>query len=184
MLSLKPMSGYEIRKEAASSIGHFWSESYGQIYPALRELASAGLARGRTERGSGRPDRRVYEITPAGRDALSRWLAQPPRRAPVRNELLLKLFFADESSAGAQMEWIERLLEEETGLRRQYAALRSQLVREQRRHPSLKFWLITLDFGERHSQALEAWCRKALTQLGAGRKTARRESARAGRRER
>ena len=51
LLSLAPMSGYEIRKVAASSIGHFWSESYGQIYPTLRKLVAAGLAKPRSRRG-------------------------------------------------------------------------------------------------------------------------------------
>ncbi|HEY3155376.1 MAG TPA: PadR family transcriptional regulator, partial [Candidatus Eisenbacteria bacterium] len=57
MLSFAPMSGYDIRKEAASSIGYFWSESYGQIYPALRELQARGLAKRRADRRAGHRDR-------------------------------------------------------------------------------------------------------------------------------
>jgi DNA-binding PadR family transcriptional regulator len=38
MLSLRPMSGYDIRKTVQESIRFFWSESYGQIYPALKRL--------------------------------------------------------------------------------------------------------------------------------------------------
>jgi DNA-binding PadR family transcriptional regulator len=176
------MSGYEIRKEAAASIGHFWSESYGQIYPALRELAAAGLARSRTERASGRPERHVFEITPAGTEALRRWLVEPPRPVPVRNELLLKLFFGDATSIPVHIEWIERLLAQETERRRHYADLRRQLMREQRRHPSLPFWLITLSFGEQHAESLVQWSRKTLARLEAGRKTARRASPRVRRR--
>src|SRR5207244_7584723 len=93
MLSFRPMSGYDIRKEAMSSIGHFWNESYGQIYPALGRLAAQGLARRRAVRGIGRPDRQVYEITRQGMAVLRRRLAEPPRTAPIRHELLLKLFF-------------------------------------------------------------------------------------------
>jgi PadR family transcriptional regulator AphA len=32
------MSGYDIRKTVQESIRFFWSESYGQIYPALKRL--------------------------------------------------------------------------------------------------------------------------------------------------
>ncbi|WP_431606966.1 PadR family transcriptional regulator [Paenibacillus thiaminolyticus] len=37
-----PRSGYDIRKQFQASLRHFWSESYGQIYPALKELLWQG----------------------------------------------------------------------------------------------------------------------------------------------
>ncbi len=43
LLSLEPMSGYDIRQMISRSIGYFWSESYGQIYPGLKRLAAEGL---------------------------------------------------------------------------------------------------------------------------------------------
>src|SRR2546425_13255088 len=92
MLSFYPMSGYVIRKEAASSIGYLWNESYGQIYPALRELQARGLAKRPADRHAGHRDRQVYEITERGREALHLWRAELPRAMPLRNELLLKLF--------------------------------------------------------------------------------------------
>lgn len=42
MLAEPPMSGYELRSEIAGSIGHFWQESFGQLYPTLRELSTEG----------------------------------------------------------------------------------------------------------------------------------------------
>jgi PadR family transcriptional regulator, regulatory protein AphA len=43
MLSLRPMSGYDTRKTVQESIRFFWSESYGQIYPALKRLEAQKL---------------------------------------------------------------------------------------------------------------------------------------------
>ncbi len=40
MLSIGPMSGYDIKKLIGETVGHVWSESYGQVYPALRELVN------------------------------------------------------------------------------------------------------------------------------------------------
>jgi len=165
MLSLAPMSGYDVRKEAATSIGHFWSESYGQIYPALRDLASRGLARRRTERRAGRPERQVYEITERGLDALQVWKVEPPHTSPARNELLLKLFFGDERSTEQNVAWIELLLAEEKHRLRDYGAIRRQLMKEQRHHPSLRFWLITLSYGVHRSRSLTRWCRETLSAL-------------------
>ena len=45
MLALGPGSGYDLKKRVEGSIAHFWSESYGQIYPILAHLASQGLVR-------------------------------------------------------------------------------------------------------------------------------------------
>ena len=165
MLSLMPMSGYDIRKEAAASIGYFWSESYGQIYPALRSLAAQGLARRRTERRTGRRNRQVYELTERGMGALRLWRVQPPHTTPARNELLLKLFFGDEGSADRHIAWVEQLLAEETARLREFGSIRQQLMREQRTHPSLPFWLITLSYGEHRSKALVRWCRETLRAL-------------------
>ena len=184
MLSIRPMSGYDIRKEAATSINYFWNESYGQIYPALGELAAEGLARRRTVRGSGRPDRHVYEVTPRGREALRRWLAEPPRDPPVRNELLLKLFFAEETSLESHVASVKRLLAQAIERLEQYQSLKDRLLREQAQHPSLRFWLITLSYGEHRSESLVRWCRETLAALGAkpratpGRKARARKRAR------
>ncbi len=181
MLSLMPMSGYDIRREATTSIGHFWSESYGQIYPALRSLAAQGLARRRTERRAGRPDRQLYEITERGMEALRSWRAEPPRTSPARNELLLKLFFGDESSVGQDIEWVEQLLAEETNHLREYGSIRRQVMKEQRHHPSLRFWLVTLSYGEHRSRAVVRWCRETLGALRAMQAGAAPPKARPGR---
>src|SRR5260221_14733511 len=90
MLSLAPMSGYDIRKEAESSIGYFWSESFGQLYPALRELRAQGWIRLRAGRRGGSRERHVYEITEPGREALAARRAEPRRDPPCRTLLLLK----------------------------------------------------------------------------------------------
>ena len=160
------MSGYDIRKESASSIGYFWSESYGQIYPALSELQSAGWIRRRPGRQGGGRERQVYEITDRGRSVLSAWLAEPPRAMPVRNELLLKLFLSEADGASRAVEWLEQLLAEETERLSQFHQIRRQLMTERQDHPSLPFWLITLSYGEHRSRAVMRWCRESRKTLG------------------
>jgi DNA-binding PadR family transcriptional regulator len=41
-LSIEPMTGYALRENIRNVLGHFWSESYGQIYPTLTELERNG----------------------------------------------------------------------------------------------------------------------------------------------
>jgi DNA-binding PadR family transcriptional regulator len=94
LVALKPRSGYEIKRIVDRSIRHFWAASYGQIYPELRRLEEEGWIAGEDDPRGGR-SRRVYRITPAGTAALRGWLAGRETRIEMRDESLLRLFFAD-----------------------------------------------------------------------------------------
>ena len=165
LLRIAPMSGYEIRKELQSSAGYFWNESYGQIYPALRDLEASGWARPKAVRGEGRRRRKVYAITSKGATAFERWLGGPPRPTPPRNELLLKLFLADREFLDPPEGWIRQLLLDETERLRRLRRLQDQLPRGKHRHPNLRFWLFALEHVERQSEAAVAWCQKTLATL-------------------
>lgn len=90
----EPRSGYEIKRLVDKATRFFWAASYGQIYPELRRLQEDGLIEGTAEGEDGR--RRVrYRLTPAGRAELQRWLREPATGYELRDEGLLKLFFAD-----------------------------------------------------------------------------------------
>jgi DNA-binding PadR family transcriptional regulator len=177
LLGFAPMSGYDVRKEIASSIGHFWSESFGQIYPALRDLSRRGLIRVQSGASGGGRERRVYEITAKGRRALREWRADPPRPAPVRNELLLKLFFGAAGGDGDEIAWLEQLAATESANLREFARIRDQLLEEQSAHPSLPYWLAVLSYGEHRSRASLRWARQtssALRRIPERSRTARR----------
>ena len=95
MIALGKQTGYDIKQLVDKSTRHFWSASYGQIYPELRRLEEQGLVRGQSEPTGGRA-RTVYTLTPAGEAALSDWL-EPAGEPPfeVRDEGMLRLFFSD-----------------------------------------------------------------------------------------
>ena len=89
-----PCSGYEIKAIVDRSTRFFWAASYGQIYPELRRLERAGLVTGE-DAARGRRARRVYRLTDAGRRELEAWLHGPATTVELRDESLLRLFFAD-----------------------------------------------------------------------------------------
>ncbi|HEX6117633.1 MAG TPA: PadR family transcriptional regulator [Solirubrobacterales bacterium] len=97
LLDAEPRSGYEIKQTVDNSTRFFWAASYGQIYPELRRLRKAGLVESERD-DAGARKRTVHRLTPAGRDALRAWLAEPAAVAEYRDEKLLKLFFS--ASAG------------------------------------------------------------------------------------
>jgi DNA-binding PadR family transcriptional regulator len=94
MLALGPRSGYDIKATVDRSTRFLWAASYGQIYPELRRLEEEGLVKGEDAPNGGR-SRRVYELTDAGREALEEWLLSTTFTVELRDESLLRLFFAD-----------------------------------------------------------------------------------------
>jgi DNA-binding PadR family transcriptional regulator len=93
MLRHEPSTGYEIKAVVDNSTRFFWAASYGQIYPELRRLEAAGLVDGRSEPRGGRR-RTVYALTDSGRAELREWLDRGAEVLELRDEALLKLFFA------------------------------------------------------------------------------------------
>jgi DNA-binding PadR family transcriptional regulator len=94
LVASKPRSGYDIKRIVDRTIRHFWAASYGQIYPELKRLEEAGWITGDDVPNGGRA-RRVFSITDAGRDALNGWFGGMETRIELRDESLLRLFFAD-----------------------------------------------------------------------------------------
>ena len=94
LVAMEPRSGYDVKRIVDKSVRLFWAASYGQIYPELRRLEAAGWIEGGDEPRGGR-SRRVYSITPEGRRELQKWLHGHETRIELRDESLLRLFFAD-----------------------------------------------------------------------------------------
>ncbi len=151
-LSIEPQTGYELRNNIKEVLGHFWSESYGQIYPTLAWLVGEGLVRAGE---SGRAGSSTYSITAAGTRRLKALLRQPVQDRPPRNGLLLRLFFGrqlgvthclhllDDAAASAQ----ERLAH--------FGAIRAEIVAEGL--PDAPYFLLTVDLGERVAAATIEW---------------------------
>lgn len=165
LLSLGPMTGYEIRRLVEQSIGNFWTESFGQIYPALKSLLQQGLAEVEELSGEGRPLRKMYRLTPAGRDRLIHWLASPVRTQVPRNELLLKVFFGFQQGSQATEHHIRRFLDEQKHMHQRYAVIQKTLEAEQAANPGMPYWRLTVRYGLRQTEALICWAEDSLEEL-------------------
>ncbi len=182
-LSVGPRTGYEIQRDLADSVGHFWSESYGQIYPILRELLEAGEATVSEDPESGR-GRKVYRITAAGIEAFQAWLREPPSPPAVRNELLLKLFFGGTAPPEVTIGHIERALAESEAALQTLEGVMTALERDDRNDPMFPYWSITVKSGIARYRAQRDWCKESLatlTSLQAPPKAARGGASRPGR---
>jgi len=86
-------TGYELKQSFSISFSFFSGLSYGSIYPALRRMAQQGLVTMRKERQARAPDRKVYTITPKGREAFLDSLRAPLALDTGKSPFLMRLFF-------------------------------------------------------------------------------------------
>lgn len=93
MISLaeRPGTGYELGRQFSTSLGHFWPATRQQIYRTLNRLHTDGLVTCRDVPQQGRPDKKVYALSPAGADALASWIAEPSTVPVLRDDLGVKL---------------------------------------------------------------------------------------------
>ncbi len=94
VLSEEDRSGYEIKRRCEEVFRHFFVAGFGSIYPALAELQRDGLVTSQSVEQKKRPDKKIYRITDAGRDALAAELVETPPRHKVRSEFLALMYFA------------------------------------------------------------------------------------------
>ncbi|MFG3619118.1 PadR family transcriptional regulator [Nocardia sp. NPDC047654] len=84
-------SGYELARRFDKSIGYFWSATHQQIYRVLKRMEESGWIDGESVVQEGRPDKKVYSVSEAGRAELARWIAEPGDSGTPRNELAVKI---------------------------------------------------------------------------------------------
>ena len=90
ILSFGDATGYEIRKESTEGrFSYFDDASFGSIYPALARLESEGLVTVREEPQAGKPARKVYSITDAGREDFIQSLCDPHAPDTFKSPFLL-----------------------------------------------------------------------------------------------
>ncbi len=130
LLSREALSGYDLKGRMERPVGFFWEARHSQIYPELARLEAAGMVSHELVEQEGRPDKKVYEITPAGLQALKDWVVAPLEPRGARDELVLKaysLWLAEPEEAIALFREQERLHEERL---RRYEEINAWMERE------------------------------------------------------
>jgi len=170
MLSAQERSGYDLKLLLDKQVHHvYWSPAKSQIYGELRRLEQAGLTTMTEVEQTNRPDKRLYRITPAGREALQQWLANPDVEPDVfKSPLLLHLFFGHLLSRQVLIAQLERR-QQKLAAELQGYEKREQEVRDSMQAPgaeaNLPFLLLTFQFQRSMLQAALQWTTEAVAQL-------------------
>lgn len=107
-LTEKDASGYDLTRRFDKSIGFFHSASHQQIYRVLKRMDDSGWVEVEAVTQDGRPDKKVYRATDAGRAELARWICEPSEPSHLRNELAVKIRAATDADIPALREEVVR----------------------------------------------------------------------------
>ena len=159
-LQYKPGSGYQIKKAIEGSVANFWRESYGQIYPKLKEMAHDGLVKLQNKEKSLQDRRNIYKITEKGKETLLEWLSTEAIQTPPRSEILLKLFFGDLVGPSVMINMIlQYRCKKENELRRLQSILKDYFEKPA---GHAIYGKMTVEYGIQVSTAVIEWCDRTL----------------------
>lgn len=162
LLSEEPMSGYQIKRIIEIRFQFFWSESYGQLYPALKALSDDELIEELETENQSKRAQKVYQITQQGRAALGAWLEQPVEKESVRLEILLRMYFSGNTTPEVMLGHIQRFQEAH---QRDLAILHrmdEELRNIEDADPAHPVYRRVVDFGLKTNTAYLDWCAETI----------------------
>jgi PadR family transcriptional regulator AphA len=107
LLSVEPMTGYDLSKRFESSVAYVWHAPDSQIYPELKRMARDELLAGEEIPWGPNSKKTQYRITAAGIAAFRKWMNTPLEYSRERDPVHLKaayLEWADPEAARAHMQ--------------------------------------------------------------------------------
>jgi DNA-binding PadR family transcriptional regulator len=124
LLAKEPAHGYELKVRLEQTFGDAYpSPNIGQIYLTLQRLERSGLVHSQDVVQSARPNKRVYELTPAGREAVATWAEEPSDGPRVRDDFFMKLVLGPQAGVADPLSLINRQRRHYLGLMRSLSAL-------------------------------------------------------------
>jgi DNA-binding PadR family transcriptional regulator len=171
LLARQPLSGYDLAQYMKKRVGQMWSALPSQIYPELARIEAKRMVKHHVvEQHDYRPDKKVYEITEAGREALRQWVIEPTPVTARRDEFVLKaysLWLADPEQAltcfREQEQFHTKQLEE-------HEALLTRLTQEwgaalEQKDSPLFGSSLAINYGIGYERNYVSWCQEVIKQL-------------------
>jgi DNA-binding PadR family transcriptional regulator len=162
----RAISGYDLVKTFDASMVHYWHAHHGQIYPTLDRMRAAGLVGSRDVIQRGRPNKRLYSITNAGRGTLLKWLLSPAEPFKIKHAPLLRTRFLGHLGADAACEKLRedrelcaRVLATYRGFERRFASDVGH------RDANSMFSYFTLRYGIMFAEQTIAFCNWAVEEI-------------------
>jgi PadR family transcriptional regulator, regulatory protein AphA len=166
VLSMGNASGYDIKVLMEQSTDHFWKEGAASIYPILKQLMKEKLVSlQRDAVQHGRP-KKIYAITRAGKEVLQEWLEKEPEPIPVRNELLLKVFFGWNTKPEVIIKHLENFRHNLEKLLQKYRSSRLFKMEQTTTLNNVELYrFLALKAGIMHAELRIKWCDESIQMI-------------------
>ncbi len=166
LINYHPATGYDLKMMFNKSIYYFWNATLPQIYRTLNQMEVWGWITSTVEHQDGKPSRKVYQMSEAGRIEFRRWLTEPNEAPAPRIPMLVKVFFGSHLPSEEFIEHIKRLRDYHVSLLKRYEKEIPPVIEKYSHKTGAKndryFWTLTLDYGRRQSQMAIDWCDEVL----------------------
>jgi len=163
LISMQPMSGYDLRKVFETTpMGNF-SSSPGAIYPALKTLENKGWVSGVADKQDSLRPRLVYSLTDLGDEVLNTELDATVTRDDLiwrYDQLMLRFAFMERRGVAKILRFLGELL---TELEAYIAHLED--VHEQMTDQTTVCGRLALEQGIEGYRANARWARRAVREL-------------------
>lgn len=167
LLNYGEMNGYEILETFRHSLNHFWNAQKSQVYRELNSLETSGYISGTWIEQNGKPDKKMYSITDAGRVELLNWLSEDLKEN-ARIPLLMKTFFLGEKTIDENIEFFNDL---KKVYQRKYQGFLAVDESKEAYGEELQdayrsmFWGFTISYGRRRAKMVVEWCDECISML-------------------
>ncbi len=162
LLSIAPMSGYDLHQAVDRSIRHMWPISKSQVYAELARLEPLGLIAGTDVPQERLPDKRVFHLTEAGEEALDEWLLDGDvEPAQFRLPFLLRTLFGHRVGPERTAALLDEVASGAQRRRGEFEAFLNGMGDA----PGTEYAHLAVLYGLRMSEAIAAWAEEARSQV-------------------
>ncbi len=170
VLITAPSSGYDLAKRfnpsVEGSVGFFWSASFQQIYRELSRLEEKEWLQAEAVQQENRPDKRIYGVTALGKQQLGQWVAKAEEMAPIKDDLLVKLYVGHLVPGSTIVIKLEAHRQQHQQRLAIYQDISSQYFKNpQALSKNLQFQYMTLLRGIHYETGWLAWCDEIMPLL-------------------
>lgn len=127
LLALRDHTTYELAKQMQRTVGYIWPRAERKLYDEPKRLVRAGYAEAASDL-VGRRRRTTYSITPAGRQALARWLGTEPAPPALEFEGMLRVLFADQGSIAQLRQSLQAIAAQAGASRARFAGMAAGIL--------------------------------------------------------
>jgi PadR family transcriptional regulator AphA len=167
-LSFKSLSGYDLKKAFDRSVQHFWPANQSQIYRELSSLHEEGLVEQEVIEREDRLNKKLYHITPGGREELHSWLSTPLPVRDTRDPFLIQLYFGGKLSDEEILNLLEHEAEQVQSRIDEYQDMYDEFaeaIAKQDDPRSYFLSVITLEFGLYGERFMLEWLKSVAERI-------------------